>query len=164
MWRWPITFSRGGFLELDSGIAWSIKSLVHTFGLIWLAKLWWGRNILLNQCRFDRNIVHGRSIVTTTENVSKSCYFGVILTATMTAIVAILPALAILATAEASEDRPMAPQRMTPPARNPERAVEEEYQIARQRGTREALELFIARHPDSALAQKARADLQRISR
>jgi hypothetical protein len=53
---------------------------------------------------------------------------------------------------------------MTPPARNPERAVEEEYQIARQRGTREALELFIARHPDSALAQKARADLQRISR
>jgi hypothetical protein len=102
--------------------------------------------------------------VTRTENVSKSCLFGVILTVSMATIVALLPALAILTTAEASEDRPMAPQRTTPPARNPERAVEEEYQIARQRGTREALELFIARHPDSPLAQKAQADLQRISR
>jgi hypothetical protein len=159
-----MTFSRGDFPELDSGIAWSVKSLVHTFGLTWLTKLWRGCNVPLNQCRFNRNIVHGRSIVTTTENVSKSCYFGVIMRATMAATVALLPALAILATAEASEDRPMAPQRTTPPARNPERAVEEEYQIARQRGTREALELFIARHPDSPLAQKARADLQRISR
>jgi len=50
------------------------------------------------------------------------------------------------------------------PARNPEIAVEEEYQMARQRGTVQALEIFIARHPDSALAEKARADLRRLSR
>jgi hypothetical protein len=52
----------------------------------------------------------------------------------------------------------------TPPARNPEAAVEEEYQIALRQGTAQALELFIARHPDSALAEKARADLRRLSR
>jgi hypothetical protein len=52
----------------------------------------------------------------------------------------------------------------TPPARDPEIAVAEEYQMARQRGTVQALELFIARHPDSALAEKARADLRRLSR
>ena len=52
----------------------------------------------------------------------------------------------------------------TPPARNPDVAVEEEYQAARLRGTAEALELFIARHPDSALAEKARADLRQLPR
>jgi hypothetical protein len=52
----------------------------------------------------------------------------------------------------------------TPPARNSEAAVEEEYQMARQRGTVQALELFVARHPDSALAEKARADLRRLQR
>jgi len=65
--------------------------------------------------------------------------------------------------ADASEARPMNPQRTTPPARDPEIAVEEEYQIARQR-TAQALELFIARHPDSPLAERARADLRRRSR
>ena len=53
---------------------------------------------------------------------------------------------------------------MMPPARDPEIAVAEEYQAARSGGTREALELFIARHPDSALAEKARAELRRLSR
>jgi hypothetical protein len=52
----------------------------------------------------------------------------------------------------------------TPPARDPEVAVQEEYQAARHRGTAEALELFIARHPDSALAEKARADLRQLPR
>jgi hypothetical protein len=52
----------------------------------------------------------------------------------------------------------------TPPARNPKIAVEEEYQIALRQGTAAALELFIARHPDSPLAEKARADLRRLSR
>jgi len=56
------------------------------------------------------------------------------------------------------------PQETTPPARDPKIAVEEEYQIARQRGTVQALELFIARHPDDPLAQKALADIRRISR
>ena len=48
-----MTFSRGDFPELDSGIAWSVKSLVHTFGLTWLTKLWRGCNVPLNQCRFE---------------------------------------------------------------------------------------------------------------
>jgi hypothetical protein len=52
----------------------------------------------------------------------------------------------------------------TPPARNPKAAVEEEYQMARQQGTAAALELFMARHPDDPLAEKARADLRRLSR
>jgi hypothetical protein len=51
-----------------------------------------------------------------------------------------------------------------PPARDPKIAVEEEYRIALQRGTTQALELFIARHPDDPLAEKARADLRRRSR
>ena len=52
----------------------------------------------------------------------------------------------------------------TPLARDPELAVQEEYQAARLRGTAQALELFIARHPDSPLAEKARADLRRLPR
>ena len=54
--------------------------------------------------------------------------------------------------------------RTTPPARDPEVAVAEEYQAARQRGTAQALQLFIARHPDSAYAEKARAKLRRMPR
>ena len=56
------------------------------------------------------------------------------------------------------------PQATTPPARDPKIAVEEEYQIARQRGTMQALELFIARHPEDPLAEKARADLRGMTR
>jgi hypothetical protein len=43
-------------------------------------------------------------------------------------------------------------------------AVQEEYQLARQRDTAQALELFIARHPDSPLAEQARADLAAMRR
>lgn len=57
-----------------------------------------------------------------------------------------------------------APERTVPPARNPEIAVEEEYNIARRRGTAEALELFIARHPEGALAERARAELLKMKR
>lgn len=53
---------------------------------------------------------------------------------------------------------------ITPAARDPKLAVEEEYQLALQRGTVQALELFIARHPDEPLAEKARNDLQRLLR
>jgi hypothetical protein len=52
----------------------------------------------------------------------------------------------------------------TPLARDPKIAVEEEYQLALRRGTVQALELFIARHADDPLAEKARADLRRLSR
>ena len=55
-------------------------------------------------------------------------------------------------------------QNTTPLARDPKLAVEEEYQLALQKGTVQALELFIARHPDDPLAEKARADLGRLSR
>jgi hypothetical protein len=61
-------------------------------------------------------------------------------------------------------DGQQAPSRTTPPARDPQLAVQEEYQLARQRGTVQALELFIARHPDSPLAEKARADVSALKR
>ncbi|MGB8402319.1 MAG: hypothetical protein WCE35_26375 [Bradyrhizobium sp.] len=65
----------------------------------------------------------------------------------------------------AADDAPNAQRdRSVPPARDPALAVAEEYQLARQKGTAEALELFIARHGDDSLAAKARADLQRLSR
>ena len=50
------------------------------------------------------------------------------------------------------------------PARDPAIAVTEEYELARRKGTPEALELFIARHGDDPLAEKARAELRRLSR
>jgi hypothetical protein len=46
-----------------------------------------------------------------------------------------------------------------PLPRDPNIAVMEEYKLFKKRGTREALELFIARHPDHALAEQARQDI-----
>jgi hypothetical protein len=66
--------------------------------------------------------------------------------------------------AAAEEAQKAVHDRTTPPARNPGAAVEEEYQLALRQGTAAALELFIARHPDDPLAEKARADLRRLSR
>lgn len=51
-----------------------------------------------------------------------------------------------------------------PMARDPAAAVAEEYEAARRKGTREALQLFIARHSDDPLAQQARAEWKRLSR
>ncbi|WP_426614739.1 hypothetical protein [Bradyrhizobium sp. McL0616] len=51
-----------------------------------------------------------------------------------------------------------------PMARDPSAAVAEEYEAARQKGTREAFELFIARHGDDPLAEQARAELKRLAR
>ncbi|MFK4505992.1 hypothetical protein LPJ38_32065 [Bradyrhizobium daqingense] len=51
-----------------------------------------------------------------------------------------------------------------PMARDPSVAVAEEYEAARRTGTREAFELFIARHGDAPLAEQARAELKRLSR
>ncbi|PJG53279.1 hypothetical protein CVM73_21830 [Bradyrhizobium forestalis] len=51
-----------------------------------------------------------------------------------------------------------------PMARDPAVAVAEEYEAARRKGTREAFELFIARHGDDPLAEQARAELKRLSR
>lgn len=51
-----------------------------------------------------------------------------------------------------------------PPARAPSAAVAEEYELARQKGTAAAFELFIARHRDDPLAEKARVELKRLQR
>jgi hypothetical protein len=70
-----------------------------------------------------------------------------------------------MAKAIASDAKPdTAAANTMPPARDPQLAVEEEYQMARRQNTLQALELFIARHPDNPLAAKARADLRSLSR
>lgn len=51
-----------------------------------------------------------------------------------------------------------------PMARDPSAAVAEEYEAARRQGTREAFELFIARHGDDPLAEQARAELKQLER
>jgi hypothetical protein len=50
------------------------------------------------------------------------------------------------------------------PARPGEIAVREEFEAARRTGTIAAYDLFIARHPDSALAETARAERERLAR
>lgn len=65
---------------------------------------------------------------------------------------------------EGSESRKAERAPSMPMARDPAAAVREEYEAARQKGTREAFELFIARHGDDPLAEQARAELQRLSR
>jgi hypothetical protein len=52
---------------------------------------------------------------------------------------------------------------MIPPT-DPEIVVEAEYKSFKAKGTREALELFIARHPDHPLAEKAREDIRRLGK
>lgn len=51
-----------------------------------------------------------------------------------------------------------------PPASDPSAAVAEEYELARRKGTAYAFELFIARHGDDPLADRARAELKRLAR
>ena len=65
----------------------------------------------------------------------------------------------------ASDAKPaMATENAMAPARDPKHAVEEEYQMARRLNTVQSLELFIARHPDDPLAERARANLRLLSR
>jgi hypothetical protein len=52
---------------------------------------------------------------------------------------------------------------MIPPT-DPQIAVEAEYRNFKAEGTRDALELFIARHPDHPLAEKAREDIKRLGK
>lgn len=65
---------------------------------------------------------------------------------------------------EGSETRKAGRAPSMPMARDPAAAVAEEYEAARRKGTREAFELFIARHGDDPLAEQARAELRRLSR
>lgn len=55
-------------------------------------------------------------------------------------------------------------ERVTRPPPDFEIAVKSEYERLKALGTREALELFIARHPDHPLAEKARDDLSHLGR
>ena len=52
---------------------------------------------------------------------------------------------------------------MIPPT-DPEIVVEAEYKNFKAEGTREALELFIARHPDHPLAETARDDIRKMGK
>jgi len=45
---------------------------------------------------------------------------------------------------------------------DPQKIIESEYERLKNRGTREGLELFIARHPDDPLAEKAREEIRRL--
>ncbi len=56
------------------------------------------------------------------------------------------------------------PQPTMPLPRDPQLAVEEEFKTAKRQGTREAYDLFIARHPDNPLATEARRLRERISK
>lgn len=47
---------------------------------------------------------------------------------------------------------------------DPEKAVQAEYENLKSKGTREALELFIARHPDHPLADRARDEIKRFAK
>jgi hypothetical protein len=73
-----------------------------------------------------------------------------------------LPVMTLKANADDSGLPRRAPT--VPPARDPAAAVAEEFQEARRKGTKEAFELFIARHPDDPLAEQARAEQKRLSR
>lgn len=66
--------------------------------------------------------------------------------------------------ASANDGGPAQRAPSVPPARDPGAAVAEEFELARQKGTAEAFQLFIARHGDDPLAEKARAELRRLSR
>ncbi|WP_063688171.1 hypothetical protein [Bradyrhizobium stylosanthis] len=77
-----------------------------------------------------------------------------------------LPAMASKANADDS-GKPSAKAGRAPSmpmARDPSAAVAEEFEAARRAGTREAFELFIARHGDDPLAEQARAELKRLPR
>lgn len=50
------------------------------------------------------------------------------------------------------------------PQRDPNIALQEEYELARRRGTANALEQFIERHPDTPLAERARRELNKKAR
>ncbi|KGT73632.1 hypothetical protein MA20_43265 [Bradyrhizobium japonicum] len=65
---------------------------------------------------------------------------------------------------EGTPESKTGPAPVMPMARDPSAAVMEEFEAARRAGTREAFELFIARHGDDPLAERARAELKRRSR
>lgn len=57
---------------------------------------------------------------------------------------------------------PLTAQSTLPPPRDPQLAVQEEFDGAKQKGTIAAWQLFLARHPDNIMAAPARRELNRL--
>jgi hypothetical protein len=68
--------------------------------------------------------------------------------------------LALVAAAAPVQTAPVKPP--VPPARDGNIAIQQELSDARREGTREAYELFIARHPRHPLAETARRERDRL--
>ncbi len=77
-------------------------------------------------------------------------------------LIAALPLLAAQAPAPADREAPVPKQII--PARDGNIAIQEEFCAARKAGTAAAYELFIARHPQHPLADKARAERAKLPR
>ena len=79
--------------------------------------------------------------------------------------VKVLTGFAILLTLLAAGDLAMAQSPRSPvaaPARDGNIAIQEELDAARRAGTREAYDLFSARHPDHPLAATAKQERERL--
>ena len=79
--------------------------------------------------------------------------------------VKVLTGFAILLTLLAAGDLAMAQSPRSPvaaPARDGNIAIQEELDAARRAGTREAYDLFIARHPDHPLSVAAKQERERL--
>ncbi len=79
--------------------------------------------------------------------------------------VKVLTGFAILLTLLAAGDLAMAQSPRSPvaaPARDGNIAIQEELDAVRRAGTREAYDLFIARHPDHPLAAAAKQERERL--
>jgi hypothetical protein len=80
--------------------------------------------------------------------------------------VKVLTGFAILLTLLAAGDLAMAQSPRSPiaaPARDGNIAIQEELDAARRAATREAYDLFIARHPDHPLATTAKQERERLA-
>ena len=73
-----------------------------------------------------------------------------------------LLAISLLSTVAAAGEAPAGTGGIMQAGPDAEKAVQADYDRLKARGTREGLELFIERHPDHALADKARAEIERL--
>lgn len=80
-------------------------------------------------------------------------------TAVLTVVVAFLLCSAPESLATSSTPQMGEPMQKGP---NAGEAIAAEYARLKAKGTREALELFIERHPDDPLAEKARQEIERL--
>ncbi|ESR26951.1 hypothetical protein [Lutibaculum baratangense] len=86
-------------------------------------------------------------------NITRSRRTSIALAVTVAAIAA----TATLAAGRADVPRDERPEPTVPPEQDYGEILSEEYRFAVQQGSREALLMFIARHPDEPLSDRARA-------